>query len=112
MALMVVLLVMAVATALVVSVLDTEMIQYASLRNTMDYERASYLAGSACHHALAELEKDSAWRDGISSTEFPSGSGNTYSATAVTSGSDILITGTGTSGSVTRTLQVTVSIGS
>jgi Tfp pilus assembly protein PilX len=108
-ALLLCLMVMSIVTVLVVGVLQTETLQISALRNSMDYERALYLAGAGVHHAVAELEEDPNWTTGISSTEFPSGSGQTYSATvAAGSGDTLVITGVGSAGTVTRTLQVTV----
>jgi hypothetical protein len=83
-----------------------------AVRHTLSYERALYLAGAGAHHALAELEADSTWRTGIPSIEFPAGSGSTYSATAVDAGAGVVIvTGIGTTGGVTRKVQLTVETG-
>ena len=110
-ALLVCIFVMAMTAAVVIAVLDTQMIQMTALRHTIDYERALYLAGAGVHAALAELEADSTWRTGIASTEFPAGSGATYSATVADDGSGmVIITGMGVAGGVTRKLQVTVEI--
>ncbi len=110
-ALLICLFVMALTTALVVSILDGLTLQMTASRNTVYYEQALYLAGAAAHHALAELENNPNWRTGIPSTEFPSGSGNTYSAT-VGNGitGQVIVTTTGTAGSVTRKLQVTIEL--
>ena len=100
--------VMAISTAIVVAVLETEMLQMTALRHTLDYERAYFLAGAGAHHALAELESDNDWRTGIPSTQFPGGS-DTYSATVADDVSGaIVITATGAAGGITRTVQVTV----
>jgi Tfp pilus assembly protein PilX len=112
-ALLVCLFVLAITTALVMAVLDTTTLQLTAVRNTGDYDKALYLAGAGVNHALAMLEADSSWRTGIASTQFPSGSGNTYSATAVDgTGGAVVVTGTGIAGSTTRKLQVTVTFGS
>jgi membrane-associated protease RseP (regulator of RpoE activity) len=81
-----------------------------AVRNTTDYEVALYLAGAAVHHALAEVEQNPTWTTGIPATEFPAGSGRTYSAT-IAAGLDntIIVTGVGTAGATTRRLEVTVS---
>lgn len=110
-ALMVCLFTMVVCSVIVVAMLDATTLRLSSLRNSVDYERALYLAGAAVHESLAELEGNYGWRDGIPSTEFPAGSGNSYSATVADGGNDdVVITGYGVSGTVTRTLQVTVSV--
>ena len=104
--------VVSIITVLVVSVYEMQLAQWAAVRNTGDYERALYLAGAAVHHALAEIESDADWRDGIASTEYPAGSGQTYSATVVEiAGGMVVVTGSGTTGEVTRKLQVTIDPG-
>ncbi len=108
-ALLICLFVVSATAMMVISMVDAETYQYSALRNTMAYERANYLAAAAVNHALAELEQDVTWRTGITSTEFPSGSGDTYAATAADgSGKQVVVTGTGTADGVTRTLQVTI----
>jgi Tfp pilus assembly protein PilX len=109
-ALIVCLFVMSIVTTMVVAVIDTQYLQLTSIRNTADYERALYLAGAAVHHAIVELDNNIAWRTGIPSTEFPLGSGNTYSATVVDGAAteEAVVTGTGVSGAITRKLEVTV----
>ena len=103
--------VMCVTTVIVCSIVESQMLQMTSLRNTADYERTLYLAGAAVQHACAQLEADSSWRAGIPSTQFPSGSGNTYSATVVDSApSTVVVTGVGAAGGFTRTIQVTVAL--
>jgi len=111
-ALLVAIFVMSVCTALVLNVIDTEMLEVAQLRNTIDYEKATYLAAAAVHEALTNLETNFTWRTGISTTTFPVGGSSTYSATVVDgSGGTVIITGTGVSGSITRKLTVTVQNG-
>jgi len=109
-ALMVCIFTMVVCSVIVVAMLDTHTLHLSGLRNSVDYERALYLAGAAVHESVAELESDITWRDGIPATEFPAGSGNTYSATVADgTGNQIIVTGLGNSSGITRTLQVTVS---
>lgn len=108
-ALLICLMVVSVTAMIVITMVDSQTYQFSALRNTIAYERANYLAAAAVNHSLAELESDIAWRTGISSTEFPSGSGDTYSATAVDgTGSRVVVTGTGIADGVTRVLQITV----
>jgi hypothetical protein len=104
--------VMAISSVLVISIMDTETLQYAALRNTMDWDRARYLAEAGLQHALAEVEADITWRAGISNTQFPAGSGNIYWATAVDGANGtVVITAWGQAGSVTRKLETTVKQG-
>jgi Tfp pilus assembly protein PilX len=104
--------IMAVTTLIVLAILDTEMLQYAALKNTLDYERARYLAEAGIGHALAYLESDVTWRGTIGPVEFPAGSSNTYTA-RVTDGAKgtIEVVATGTSGGTTRRLYAVVEPG-
>lgn len=105
--------VIGLSSLILIGMFKSSTAQLAALRNTAEYERALYLAGAAAHQALAELEQNANWSAGISPTEFPAGSGHTYSATIVDiGGGEVVITGVGVSGSVTRRIQVTVAAGS
>ena len=115
-ALMLAIFVMTVTSVLVISIVDTQMLQFSALRNTMDYDRARYLAEAGVAHALGVLEQD--WDSttlrttGIPTTEFPASSGNTYSAT-VTDGANgtVIVSSSGIAGPYTRSLQITVKMG-
>ncbi len=110
-ALLVCIFVLALTSALVVSMLDIETTQMTASRNVVYHEQALFLAGAAVHHALAELEANAAWRAGIPSTQFPAGSGKTYSATIVNGAAgQVVVTGVGNAGAVTRRVQVTVEL--
>ena len=110
-ALLVCIFVVAISTVLVVSMIDGQMLQMTAQRHTLEYERALYLAGAGVHHALALMEdsEDPFEAFSIGPIEFPSGSGNTYEAEAVEADANVVITGTGTAGEITRYLQVTVT---
>ncbi len=104
--------VMMIASALVVSMAESQMTRYAALRNTRDWDDARYIAEAGLHHALSELENDITWRTGIPETEFPIGSGRYYTAN-VRDGLDgtVLIKVQGRSGGFSRTLTATVKQG-
>jgi hypothetical protein len=110
-ALLVCIFVMSITTIIVISMIDTQTLQMKALRHTQEYERSLYLAGSAVHHAMALLEDDPdlATPFSVGPIEFPAGSGNTYESSVVDSGDDLLITGTGISGNITRYVRVTVT---
>ena len=110
-ALMMSLFVMAVSSMLVISILDTQTLQFASLRNTMDYDRARYLAEAGVADALARLEQNFDYRVPIPATQFPPGSGNTYLAIFEDVDGTVLISASGTAGQFTRSLQITVKMG-
>lgn len=108
-ALLVCLFIISMTSMLLVGVLDTQIGQWSALRNTIDYERATYLAGAGVYHCLAELEYDPSWRTGVPKTEFPPGSGGIYTAeVSEAENGTVIVTATGAAGEVVRRLQVTV----
>lgn len=117
MAFMLALFVMAVTSMIVITIMDAQTLEYSTLRNTVDYDRARYLAEAGIQHALSMLEVDYDMSDNtgfsISSTQFPSGSGNTYQASVgpVQANGTRVVTGQGTAGTFTRRLQITVKMG-
>jgi hypothetical protein len=93
----------------VVGMLSSQTIHFAALRNTIDYERALYLANGGIHHATALLEDDTDWRGTVTGGSYPAS--GSYSATAADgASSQVVITSTGVAGEVTRKLQATVSV--
>lgn len=105
-ALLLTLFVLAITGALVVNLFDAETLQRSALRNTIDYERAMYLANGGIHRACAELESNNSWRGTVTSSNYP-GDGS-YSATAVDVGGQISITAVGIAGNVQRRVQATI----
>ena len=104
--------VIGITSLAIVGILQTQMAEMTAARNTADYERAMYLAGAGVHHALVQVEDLPVWRGTIASTEFPPGSGATYTATAVDdAGGLVRITSTGISGAVTQKLEVIIHPG-
>jgi len=109
---MVALLVMAATTMVVVSVLDTQTMQFMALNNTLNYDRARYLAEAGMNHALSILEQDITFRGTITQADFPTGSGNSYQATVQDGvAGAITISASGTSGSFTRRVEANVKQG-
>ena len=117
MAFMLALFVMAVVSMIVVVILDTQTLQYSSLRNSVDFDRARYLAEAGLHHALSTLEQDFDLNDtvgfSIPSTQFPLGSGNTYTASVGVLQADgtRVVSSQGTAGQFTRRLEIRVKMG-
>lgn len=99
-------------SAMVLNVVQTETLQLAATRNSIEYEQALYWANAGVHDACSELLQDPAWRgtvtDGtVPPTPLPSG----YSATAVDDGSgNVIVTATGYAGQGQRTVQATIEI--
>jgi Tfp pilus assembly protein PilX len=88
---------------LVISVMDATMLDLTGLRNSMDYERALYLANAGVHAVAAELEADANWRGVITDGSYPAD--DTYTAAAVDgAGGTVDVTARGVSGSITRTV--------
>ena len=102
---------MAITTVIVLSMIDAQTLQMTALRNTQQYEQALYLAGAAVHHAIAQVENDPTLTPpfSIGPVSFPIGSGDSYQADVAAASDDLVITGSGTSGNVTRYVQVTIS---
>jgi type II secretory pathway component PulK len=94
---------------MVVNVLDSTTLELSALRNSIDHERALYLANAALHHAAATLEADTAWRGIITDGAYPAD--NTYTAEAVDgAGSTVTVTASGVAGDVVRNLEATIEL--
>ena len=109
-ALLVCLFVIFMTIMLVVQILDTMTLNLAVLRNTLDYERALYLANAAVHEVAAELEADDTWRGVVTDGIYPNH--DTYTAVAV-DGVDpntVAVTATGVSGDITRTISAVIEL--
>lgn len=92
---------------MVTNILDSTTLELAALRNTMDYERALYLANAGVYEVAALLEADITWRGVITDGAYPAD--NTYTATAVDGmNHTILVTSTGRAGDITRNLQAII----
>ena len=101
--------VMFFTSLVLVGLLQSVRLQVAQQRATMEYERANYLAGAAVNHAMTLLEANIDWRGEIAETPFADGSDETYAASVANEiNGGVLITARGTSGSITRRLQVIV----
>ena len=108
-ALMICMFIIFIVTMLVVNVLDTEMLELSSLRNTINYEKALYLANAGVHHAAAELESSSTWRGTVGEGAYPAN--DTYTATAVDGANNtVVITARGAAGGITRTVSATIEL--
>jgi Tfp pilus assembly protein PilX len=107
-ALLLVLFLVVMVSTLVVNMLSTVAVHYSAIRNTLDYDRALYLANAGVHHACAQLEASSTWRDTVSEGTYPAD--DSYTASAVTAGSYVLITSQGAAGGVTRKLEATIQL--
>ena len=104
--------VMSAVSLIVIGILRTESIQFAALRNTIDYDRARYLAEAGMNHGISKLETDISWRGTIRRTEFPASSGEFYQAMAEDGvNGTVVVTGMGEAGDFSRTVQVVVKQG-
>ncbi len=99
-------------SALVVNILQTETLQLAATRNSIEYERSLYWANAGVHHACAQLTADSAWRGTVTDgTLPPTASPAGYSATAADGAAGVIVvTSTGYSGQGMRTVQATIQL--
>jgi Tfp pilus assembly protein PilX len=99
-----------VVTLMVVNVLDTTTLQLSAVRNTIEYERALYLANAGVNHAASMLENDVTWRGTVTEGAYPAD--DSYSATAV-NGADaftVIVTSSGVAGEVTRNVTATIEL--
>lgn len=115
MALMMALFVMAVCSMIVITILDTQTLQFTALRNTMDYDRARYLAESGVQHSLAFLEDDYDLA-GIDAYDIPwtnAPDGNSQYMADLSEGANgiVIIVAQGRSGNFTRRLEISVKMG-
>lgn len=101
--------ILTIVVLMVVNVVDTTTLELSALRNSMDYERALYLANAGIHHAAAEIEADNAWRGTITDGAYPAD--NSYFAEAVDGpGSTVIVTSSGVAGDVIRNVQATIEL--
>ncbi|MEO1497191.1 MAG: hypothetical protein AAFV43_08585 [Planctomycetota bacterium] len=97
--------------SLVTSVLDTETLQLAATRNTIEYEQALYWANAGVHRACAELTTNAAYRGTLTEgTLPPNASPSGFSVTVADDVSNIRVTATGYSGRGMRTVQANVEL--
>lgn len=96
-------------TLMVINVLDTTTLEMAAVRNSMDYERALFLANAGVHEVAAQLEANSTWLGTITDGAYPAN--DTYQAVAVSGGSyTVAVTSTGVAGEITRTVQAVIEL--
>jgi len=96
-----------VVTLMVINVLNSQTLLLASLRNTIDYERALFLANAGIHQAVAELEADKTWRGTVTDGAYPAD--DTHSATAADGPNNtVTVTSSGVAGEVTRSVVATI----
>ena len=101
--------IIAFMTLMVINVLDTTTLEMSALRNSMDYERALFLANAGVHEVAAQLEADSAWIGTITDGAYPAN--DTYEAVAVSSANyTVTVTSKGVAGEVTRTVQAIIEL--
>jgi len=96
-------------TLMVVNVLDSTTLELSAIRNSMDYERALFLANAGVHEVAAQVEADSAWIGTITDGAYPAD--DTYEAVAVSGlNYTVIVTSKGVAGEVTRTVQATIEL--
>lgn len=97
-------------STLVLNIAQTETLQLAVIRNSIEYEQSLYWANAGVHHVCAQLLADAAWRGTVTDGALPpllQPAG--YSATAIDDGlGNVLVTATGYSGHSWRTVSATI----
>lgn len=101
--------IIAFMTLMVINVTDCTTLELSALRNSMDYERALFLANAGVQEVAAQIEADSTWTGTITNGSYPAD--DTYEAIA-TSGANytVAVTSVGVAGEVTRTVQATIEL--
>jgi len=101
--------IIAFMTLMVINVLDCTTLQLSAVRNSMDYDRAMFLANAGVHEVAAQLEATSTWTGTITDGAYPAD--DTYEAVAV-SGLNYIVTVTsvGVAGDVTRTVEAIIEL--
>ncbi len=101
--------IIAFMTLMVINVLDTTTLEMSALRNSMDYERALFLANAGVHEVAAQLEADSTWTGTLTDGAYPAN--DTYEAVAVSGANyTVTVTSKGVAGEVTRTVQAIIEL--
>lgn len=96
-------------TLMVINVLDTTTLEMSALRNSMDYERALFLANAGVHEVAAQLEADSTWIGTITEGSYPAN--DTFEAVAASSANyTVTVISKGVAGKVTRTVQAIIEL--
>lgn len=101
--------IIAFMTLMVVNVLDSTTLQLSAIRNSMDYDRALFLANAGVHEVAAQLEASSTWTGTITNGSYPAD--DTYEAVAVNNGDyTVTVISTGVAGDITRKIQATIEL--
>ena len=99
-------------STMVLNIVQTETLQLAVVRNSIEYEQALYWANAGVHEACVELMQDNTWRgpssDGVVPPASPAAG---YSVTAADDGlGNVVVTSTGFAGAGRRTVQATIEL--
>ena len=96
----------------VLNIAQTETLQLAVTRNSIEYEQSLYWANAGVHHICAQLLNDINWRGMVTEGVLPPAvKPSGYTATAIDDGSgNVLVTATGYSGHGSRTVSATVEL--
>lgn len=99
-------------STLVLNIVQTETLQLAATRNSIEYERSLYWANAGVHDACAQLAIDPSWRGTATGGVVPpSTPADGYSATAVDDASgNVVVTSIGYAGHGVRSVQATVEL--
>jgi len=96
-------------TLMVINVLDATTLEMSALRNSMDYERALFLANAGVHEVAAQIEATSTWIGTITDGAYPAD--DTYEATAVSGlNYTVTVTSIGVAGDITRTVEAIIEL--
>lgn len=104
---------MIIISSMVVLILDVEVTEMSITRNTIDLNKALYVADAGIQHSLGMLRADRTWRTGFPSPgiQFPPGSGNFYVVTIADGVSgEVIVTSTSSVRGLIKTVRATISV--
>ena len=99
-------------SGLLLNIVQTETLQLASTRNSIEYEQSLYWANAGVHHVCSLLMDDPSWRGTVTDGSLPPAAPTSgYSATATDDGSgNVLVVATGYSGQGSRSVEATIEL--
>lgn len=96
-----------VVTLMALNIYTSITLEMSALRNTIDYDRALFLANAGVHQVAAQIEAAPTWTGTITDGSYPAD--DTYTASAVSgSNNTVVVTARGVSGGISRTVTATL----
>lgn len=102
----------AMTSVMVLNIVQSETLQLAATRNSIEYEQALYWANAGVHDACAEIMQNVSWRGTVTDGSVPPAAiAAGYEAIAADDGlGNVVVTSTGYAGNGRRTVQATIEL--